>query len=137
MGIDLAQIGIAVVALLSPYLAKAGEGFAQKAGEVAWDKVAALYQAIRRKFKTDKDKEALQALHRLEKQPTDGKHQAALAGILTEKAQTDPEFTQELVRLVQVTTQDETVARFLTQVYDKGQVDKIINIGQAGVVHID
>ncbi len=137
MQIDMHQVATTAAALLGPYLAKSGEGFAKKAGEAAWDKVVALYQTIRCKFIADKDEKAQEALHRLKEQPTDEKHQAALAEVLTEKAQADPVFAQDLQQLVQVTTQDETVAQFLNQVYDRGRVDKIISIGHAGVVNID
>ena len=85
----------------------------------------------------DKDEKAQETLKRLEEQPTNEECQEALTEILTEKAHADPSFAQELQQLVQVTTQDETVAQFLSQVYDRARVDKIINIGQAGVVHID
>ena len=134
---DIAQIAPAAAALLGPYLAKAGEAAAKKIGEAAWEKTGALYQAIRRRFEADKDEKAQETLQRLEEQPLDEGRQAALADILTEKAQADPTFAQELMQLAQGVTQDKTVAQFLTQVYDDAHVDKIINIGQAGVVRID
>lgn len=137
MQIDMHQVATTVAALLGPYLAKAGEGFGKKAGEAAWDKVVALYQAIRHKFAADKDEKAQETLRRLEEQPTDEKRQEALVEVLTDKAQANPAFAQELQRLVQVITQDETITQFLTQVYDMGRVKKIINIGLAGVVNID
>ena len=138
MDIDIAQIATAAVALLGPYLAKAGEAAAKKVGEAAWEKMEALSQAIRRKFEADKkNAKAQETLQRFEEQPTDEDRQAALANVLAEKAQADPAFAEELARLVQFTTGDQTVGQFLTQVYDQAQVDKIINIGQAGVVRID
>jgi hypothetical protein len=134
--VDVAQIATVAVALLVPYLAKATEGLASKAGEVAWDKVVALYKAVCRKLSADKDEKAQQTLRRMEEQPADEERQTALMNVLTEKARTDPVFKQELAQLVQVATQEETIA-FLTQVYDRGRVDKIINISQADVVNID
>jgi len=134
---DVVQIATAAAALLAPYLAKAGEAAAKKAGEAAWEKVEALYQAIRRKFAADKDDYAQKTLERLEAQPTTETRQTALADVLAEKAQADPEFAQELARLVQGAAQDKTVVQVLTQVYGEARVNKIINIAQATVVQID
>ena len=134
---DIAQITATAAALLGPYLAKAGEAVAKKAGEAAWGKVEALYQAIHHKFAADKDDRAQETLRQLEERSTDKGHQAALASVLAEKAQADPAFAQELAKLVQIAAQDEAAVQFLTQVYGRAQVGKIINIGQADVVQID
>lgn len=134
---DIAQIATAAAALLAPYLARAAEAAAKKAGERAWEKVEALYQAIRRKFAADQDEYAQKTLQRLEAQPTAEARQAALADVLTEKAQADPDFARKLARLVQDATQDNTVVQFLTQVYGEARVGNIINIGRADVVRID
>lgn len=134
---DIVQIATAAVALLAPYLIKAGESAAGKVGEKALEKVEALYQAIRRRFAADKNDYAEKTLQRMEEQPTSEGCQAALADILAEKAQNDPGFAQELMQLVQSATQDKTVVQILTQVYGNARVGKIINIGNAGVVNID
>ena len=133
---DIVQIVTVAVALLAPYLTKSGEGAAKKAGEKALEKVEALYEAIRRKFAADKDDSAEKTLQDMEEQPTSEGCHATLANILAEKAQTDPEFAQELSRLVQSATQDKTGNQILTQVYG-GQVDKIINIGRSDIVNIN
>ena len=125
-------ITTAAAALLAPYLAKAGEEIAQKAGDAAWNMAASLYHAIKQKFTADQDAYAQQTLQRLEEQPTNEARQAALADVLHEKAQADPSFAQELKRLVQDTTQTQGINQFLTQVYDHAQVNKIVNIGQIG-----
>ncbi len=122
----------AAVALLAPYLAKAGEEVAQKVGDAAWQMAASLYQAIRRKFTKDQDAYAQQTLQRLKEQPTNEARQAALADVLNEKVQADPSFAQELKQLVQDTTQTQGINQFLTQVYGQAQVEKIVNIGQTG-----
>lgn len=127
----ITPIVTSAVALLAPYLAKAGEEVAKKAGEASWEKMKALYQAIRTKFSADKDDYAQQTLKRLEDKPSEESRQRALADILTEKAEADPEFGQELKRLVQDTTQGKGVPEFLTQVYG-GEVGQILNINQAG-----
>lgn len=122
----------AAVALLAPYLGKAGEEIAQKAGDATWKMIGSLYQVIKHKFTRDQDTFAQQSLQRLEEQPNNEARQAALADILNEKAQSDPGFAQELKQLVQNTTQTQGINQFLTQVYDNAKVDKIVNIGQLG-----
>ena len=134
---DIGQIATTAVALLAPYLTKAGEAAAKKAGEAAWKKVEALYQAIERKFVADKDDDAQKTLQHLEDQPKDDGCQAALASVLAAKAAADPEFAQDLARLVHGAAQDKTVTQFLIQVYPEAEVNKIINIGKADVVQID
>ena len=133
---EIAQSAAAAAAFLGPFLAKIGESIAKKAAERIWDKAEALYQAIRQKFTRDQDAYAQQTLERLTEQPTSDGRQAALAMILTEKANSDPAFAQELLRLVQEIAQDNTAPQFLTQVYDQAQVGKIVNIAQAGIVQI-
>ena len=123
-------ISTAAVALLAPYLAKAGEEIAQKAGDAVWKMAESLYQAVHRKFSADKDTYAQKTLQRLEEQPTNEARQAALADVLNEKVNSDPSFAQELKQLVQNTTQTQGINQFLTQVYDNARVNKIVNIGQ-------
>ena len=134
---DISLIATAAAAMLAPYLSEAGKAAAKKAGEKAWEKVAGLYQAIRRKFAADKDDYAQKTMERLEAQPTAEARQVALADVLAEKAQTDPAFAQELARLVQGAAEDRAVVQILTQVYGEGRVGKIINVAQASVVQID
>jgi len=133
------DFGIALVAaqLLGPSLAKAGETVAGKLGEAMWDKTATIYQAIRRKFDSDGDAYGQASLERLGADPTNEGRQRALASVLQEKADEDASFAEELMRLVKQASRDPAAPQFLNQVYDGGQVDKIIQIGQAGQVHIE
>ncbi|MGC9084548.1 MAG: hypothetical protein ACP5ME_15410 [Anaerolineae bacterium] len=137
MDINIGQIAAAAAALLGPYLAKAGEALAKKAGEAAWAKVEALYQAIRRKFAADRDDYAQKTLQRLEEQPSSEARQAALADVLAEKAQADPAFARQLAALVGEAREDKALVQFITQVYGEAYVGKITNIGWADVVHIE
>ncbi|MGB9870629.1 MAG: hypothetical protein ACPLYD_03105 [Anaerolineae bacterium] len=137
MDINIGQIAAAAAALLGPYLAKAGEALAKKAGEAAWAKVEALYQAIRRKFAADRDDYAQKTLQRLEEQPSSEARQAALADVLAEKAQADPAFARQLAALVGEAGEDKALVQFITQVYGEAYVGKITNIGRADVVHIE
>jgi hypothetical protein len=124
------EIATAAVALLAPYLAKAGEAAAGKAGEAAVSGARALLKAIRGRFDADDDQEAKQTLEQFEQQPDDEERQAELARVLSEKAETDPDFREELQRRVDDATGGRSVNEFLTQVYG-GEVGKIVNIGQA------
>ncbi len=89
----------AALALLSPYLAKAGEAFAGKAGTVLADKAGALYQALKKKFEDDPYAE--QTLTRVEEKPESEERQAALKGVLAEKMGNDPGFAETVRRLVE------------------------------------
>ncbi|MGC8947699.1 MAG: hypothetical protein ACP5N6_16325, partial [Anaerolineae bacterium] len=122
MDINIGQIAAAAAALLGPYLAKAGEALAKKAGEAAWAKVEALYQAIRRKFAADRDDYAQKTLQRLEEQPSSEARQAALADVLAEKAQADPAFARQLAALVGEAREDKALVQFITQVYGEAYV---------------
>ncbi len=125
-------ISVAAVAMIAPYLAKAGEAAASKAGEAVWQAAESLYHKIHAKFSHEHDIYAEQTLQRLEDQPTNEERQAALADVLTDKLQADPSFAQELQQAVQGAAQTQGTDQFLTSVHDNAQVDKIINIGQLG-----
>jgi hypothetical protein len=124
------------VALIAPYLKKFGEGAASKAGEAAVNGTKALLEMIRRQFGKKGDENGRQALKQLEETPEDSTHQATLQGVLAEHMKNDPEFAGDLNRRVQEITFNRPVGQFLTEVYG-GEVGKIVNIGSAGVVHIE
>jgi hypothetical protein len=123
-----------IVAILAPYLAKAGEEFAKETGKTASSKIGALYQAIKARFRSHPA--AAEALADLEETPDDEDVQAALRLQLKKQMEADQAFTDALRQLLEEIRQDEQAATFLTQVYG-GEVGKIINIGQAGEVLID
>jgi hypothetical protein len=96
---DIQAISTAAIALLSPYLAKAGEAFAKEAGEKLAEKVGALYQAVKSKFKGDAYAE--QTLTRIEEKPEATGRQAAFQEVLVEKLEEDPDFAEVVRRLVE------------------------------------
>ncbi|NEP87833.1 MAG: hypothetical protein F6K18_13960 [Okeania sp. SIO2C2] len=126
---NIVQIATSVVSLLVPDLAKAGEGAAQKAGEFAWEKTKAIYQAIVSKF--NEDEYAKQTLERLKEKPKTESRQRALVDVLAEKAEADSKFAQELNQLMKDTTQGQDISEFLVQVYG-GEVGKIVSVVNAG-----
>jgi hypothetical protein len=123
------------VAILAPYFAEAGKTAAVKAGDAAVDGIRALASMIRRKFEDDGDDYAKETLSRLENKPDDQGRQAALQGVIAEKAEADPAFAAEVERLVQEATNGKPLNQFLTQVFG-GEVRNIVNIGTADQVDI-
>lgn len=87
-----------VVSFLAPYLAKAGESMAKKAGDAAWEKLKQISAAVKKKLQGDAYAE--QTLQRLEKKSDSESRQAALVGVLEEKIQEDASFAQTLKDLV-------------------------------------
>jgi hypothetical protein len=128
----MVDLAVAAVALLSPWLAKAGEGAAKKLGEQAVEKMEKLFGVIKAKFSADGDS---LTLLRLQQPTADEKVTSEVTELLSKKMSTDPKFADEVRRLVAEAKSDPSVSQFLTQVYG-GQVDKIINIGTAGDVTI-
>jgi hypothetical protein len=91
-------VAASAIAILGPYLAKAGESFAEKAGETLAEKAGALYRAIKDKFKSDSDAE--QTINLVEAKPDSKPRLATLEEVLTEKMKEDPDFATTVNRLV-------------------------------------
>ncbi|MCI5212572.1 MAG: hypothetical protein D3910_28145 [Candidatus Electrothrix sp. ATG2] len=96
---DVATITAATVGFLGPYLVKAGDAVAKKAGEKTIEAVGPLYQAIRKKFRGDSYAE--QTLSRVEEKPKSEARMAALQGVLNEKVENDQDFTKLLEQLIE------------------------------------
>jgi len=123
-----------VVAVLAPYLAKAGEEFAKEIGKAAGSKIGALYQALKARFQDQSA--AAEALADVEAAPDDEDAQSALRHQLKKQMAADSSFADTLRQLLDEIGRDEQATTFLTKVYG-GEVGKIINIGQAGEVLIE
>lgn len=109
---DIAAIAAAAVALLTPYLVKAGEAVAKKAGETVWDKASELYQVLRTRFRGDPIKES--ALTDLQQMPEDGDTQASLRKELKKVMQDDPRFAEQLLSILKEAGQTETGATIIS-----------------------
>lgn len=135
---DAAAIGAlasAVVSILAPYLAKAGEEFAKEVGKSASEKMGAVYEMVKTRFK--RRPAAAEALADFEASPEDNDTQAALRLQLKKEMDNDPEFGDELRDQVDKVSHDEQAATFLTQVYG-GEVGEIFNIDKLeGGLRID
>jgi hypothetical protein len=122
---DISTLAASVVAVLAPYLAKAGEEFAKEVGKAAVSKISTLYQAIKDRFQ--RHTAASESLADLETAPNDQDAQAALRQQLKKQLADDPAFADTLYQLIDQIGQDKQAAAFLTQVYG-GEVGQILNI---------
>ena len=93
------SVAASAIVILAPYIAKAGESFAEKAGEKLAEKAGTLYQAIKNKFKSDSDAEQTMAL--VEAKPDSKARMSALEEVLTDKMKEDPDFAATVNRLVE------------------------------------
>jgi len=123
---DPTAIATTTIAILSPYLAKAGEAAANKVGEAAWEKAAEIYDAIQARFVQDDDDDyPSQTLKRFEEQPDSRK--AALQEILEEILSQDSDFAQSLSHLLKEADEAGAGAVFNVSVFG-GEVGEIINV---------
>lgn len=133
---DISVLAGAVIALLSPYFAKAGEETAKQAGAAAWKKMAEIHQLIKARFKKEGKKEGFtspaQALEQFEQSPETRK--GAMQDALVEVLGKDPGLATTLFTMLK---EIETAApSFVTQVLG-GEVGQIINAGTIeGGIHI-
>jgi hypothetical protein len=138
MSVDWSQVAtgaVAVLVPLAPYLQKAGEEVAKEIGKAVWEKGKAIYQAIRGRFEEDKDEKGQATLKLfLEDSQT---FEQALARLVSQKAQADPAFGKRLQDLVQDAMVNQGVVTFLNNFYGEVRAKNIVQIGTAGVVHID
>ncbi len=86
------------VSLLSPFLVKAGEKFAEKVGEKLADKTGQVYKLLKEGFATDEY--AGLTLLRLEQAPENEGRKSALETVIKEKMEADNEFAEQLGRLI-------------------------------------
>lgn len=120
-----AMIATAVVAILSSYLAKAGEDTAEKAGEAAWRKAAEIYQTIKTRFAKEENDYPTRTLKQFEERPASCK--GALKEILEGLLSQDAEFARLLAQLLKEVDEAGGKTVFNVSVFG-GQVGEIINI---------
>ncbi len=99
-------VAATAVAILSPYLVKAGESFAEKVGEALADKAGALHRAIKDKFAGDDYAEL--TLLRLEDAPEAKGRQSAFEHLLTEKMEEDDMFAGRIQQLIEEAKEADT-----------------------------
>ena len=121
----ISTLASSVVAVLAPYLAKAGEEFAKEVGKAASSKIGALYQMLKTRFKGQPA--AAEALADIEAMPDNEDTRTALRLQLKKQMTTDPAFADMLRQLLDEIGHDQQATTFLTQIYG-GKVGEIINI---------
>jgi hypothetical protein len=131
--VDINAIAAAVITLLSPYLAKAGEEAAKQIGNAAWKKMAEIHQIIKTRFKKEKDDFPAKTLEQFEKDPK--KRKGAMQEVLVKILEKDPELATSLLNLLKET--EKADPEFITQVLG-GEVGEIFNINKLeGGIKID
>lgn len=121
---DTNAIATTAIAILSSYLAKAGEEAAKKAGSAAWEKANEIYQAIKARFKKEKDRFPTQTLKQFEKTPE--KRKGAMEDVLKEILENDHEFSKSLLSLLNEAKQAGADTVFNVNIYG-GEVGEIIS----------
>lgn len=138
--IGLTQLGTETLILLAPllpFLNKAGEALAKRIGESAYEKGKAIHETIRRKFASDQDEDAAQALKRLIEKPVDEDLKSGLAKIIEDKAAADGRFANELEKVVREAKRDPNFVQFVTTIQGNAHVGQILNIGHVENINLN
>jgi hypothetical protein len=114
---DPLTIATSVVNLLIPYLSKAAESLTDKAANAAWEKLEALFAAV--KAKLSGNAYAEETLKRAKEEPQSKSRQAALVGVLEEQIEHDTTFA-------------ETLRRLLSEAKDSGAESIVQNVSISG-----
>lgn len=119
---DWANISLAAVAVLGPYLTEAGKSMAKKIGED-------FYTWLKQRFEKDKDNDVNMALSLLEKKPDSETRRNVLAEAITKTAEDDPEgFGMELQsRIQQISTTEGEIGALVGQIV-AGKVTVVNNM---------
>lgn len=123
---DPVTIAASAVAILTPYLAKAGEEVSKKAVGAAWEKVSEIYQAVKGRLSQEKDDYPKETLKRFEKEPE--KRKLAMQEILADVLAKDPAFAGKLLKMLKDADKAGAGTTFNTSIFG-GEVGEVINIG--------
>ena len=120
------------MALLGPYLAKAGAAVAAQLGQEVWGRfrvaIEKLYSHVKKKFATNP--RAKDALSRLEQDPQLQQRQTEVVKLLSQFIEDDPHFAQELGELVKAARQASGDTIIQTVNVSGGSVGNIKQIGK-------
>jgi hypothetical protein len=95
-----------VIGVLMPYLIKGGEAIAKSAVDESFQLASKLYKTIKKKFSDDSY--AKETLRRIKENPVSEVRKSALAGVLEEKIEADPDFKITLEKLLAITKNSES-----------------------------
>ena len=116
-----------VLMLAASEAAKAlGKKFGEAGASAALDKGKALWNKIKSRF--EKDDEVAQTMALFAGNPE--AFETALTKVLEARLKDDPDFAGELQSLLAEAVADEGTTTFLTQVYGRAKVGKIINVSR-------
>jgi hypothetical protein len=96
----------AVVALLSTFIVKASDKFAEKVGEKLVDKTGQIYGLLKERFAGDEY--AGLTLLRLQEAPENESRKTALENVIKEKMEEDSVFAERLAKLLDEAKQADT-----------------------------
>ncbi|MEY2514391.1 MAG: hypothetical protein QOJ89_1749 [bacterium] len=82
------------------------------------------------------DRVATVALERVQDAPDSQPRVDELAEVIDQRAGRDHEFAEALAALVEQVKSDAAGGRFVTEVFGGAQVGKIVNVNQAGDIHL-
>jgi hypothetical protein len=116
-----APLAASIVAMLTPYLAAAGQEFAKETG-----KIGALYNIL--KTLLGHKPSVNKALTALEAKPRDKKAQTALERQLRSEMKNDRDLAVTVEKLIAEIKQDKPSVTFLNQ-FQGAQIDKVIQVG--------
>jgi hypothetical protein len=128
----MVDIAAAAVALLAPYARDAGAAIAQRAGDAAFETTRSLYHFVKGKLAGSEADE--RPLAQLEEQPDDAAVQSALEDALRRLVADDPQFAEQLQKLVERAATNRALVQFVTEVHPDARVGQLTNIHSAGTV---
>ena len=98
---DPMTLATLVLAQLSPYIAKAGEEFASKVGDAAFEQGKRLYEALRARFTKETPQDGGKASQKLEELKEDPDVAATVQTKLARILEADPDFANTLKQILQ------------------------------------
>ena len=123
------EVVSAAIALVVPYLARAG-------GAVADEGLRTLWAAMTARAEDAADDAARGALAGLHDNPNDPARKAAATDAVTTLVASDPQFRTELTEIVKRMADRTPNVTMSTSVSDNARVEKLVNIQSAGDVTI-
>ena len=122
---DNIAIASSAIALLTPYLAKAGEEITKKALGAAWEKINEIHKVIKERLAQEKDEYPKETLKRFEEEPE--KRKLGMQEMLIEILEGDPNFSGKLEALLKDADKAGASTVFNTNIFG-GEIGEIINI---------
>lgn len=127
---DIQVTAAAALALLGPYLAKAGGSLAEKIGDAMYTQMQTVYTAIKEKFKGDQTAE--KALTLAAQEPEKKAWHDTLLGILIIKMEEDPAFADAIQQLVKTGEKSPEGDRIEQKMDISGKTGDVFQVGKMG-----